>query len=248
MFVYSFFSTANIATKNVIAQSSPVRRVMETSESVLAGLFTPRSDQMWSNSSQLATLWQPIQVTTESIDESYVLGDAKMCPVADELSDQTNSLPQMQQLWNESQDFVQRLSQYIGINITNIGAIGSLYDTLFCEQDYFGANFQQPVWLDQVGPDTMNRMSVFNQIDFKTSAWLGKQYLRLKAGPFLKEISQNMNITANDIGNNNRKFYAYGSHDSVIARILNALGFYTGLFFVVVMVISLFLYFYFKLL
>ena len=226
----------------MIAQSSPIRRVIESSQSLLAGLFAPpRVDQVWSDNDKLATLWQPIAVSTESVDESYVIGEGGKCPVADKISSiiqypQFLMHPLVQQLWNESQGFVQQLTKYSGINITSVGAIAGLYDTLICEQDYFGSTFKRPSWLDLFGPENeaIERMRPFREIGFQSYGWLSTEFLRLKAGPFLKEMSHHLNETANNFINNNnngkqlKQLFTYGTHDTVMSVILHALGFFKG--------------------
>ena len=206
--------------------------MVESSLALLSGLFPPTPSQVWSNSSELATQWQPIAVEMASPEKCYVIGETADCPVADKIYKTFNDLPQIKQFWQEKQEFVTRFNLHSNLNYTRWDEFAFIYDILLCGKGYFGDTFVEPTWIDKVGNDTWQQMKEFRELSFRAYGWLGHKFLRLKAGSFLKEIVTNMKKIASDIdkGTQEKQLRTYGSHDTVISMILHSLGVFKGKF------------------
>ncbi|KAJ6225767.1 hypothetical protein RDWZM_004312 [Blomia tropicalis] len=221
------FYIENILSRNVIAQSSPVRRCLETTLAVLAGMMKPLKSQIWSSIFGLANEWQPIGVSTVEKDSAYLLGDSPLCPKVDQLDDMSE-LPETKQFLANNENFLQRLSNQTGLNVSGSKwrLVAAMYDSMVCEKDYFGDEYKQPEWVNKVGPDCMERLKAFNDFVFTVNKYYKAPYHRLTAGPFIKEMLLKMEETVNNAINiNNRKLYTYGTHDLVVSRVLAAFGF-----------------------
>lgn len=207
------------------AQSSPSLRCLVSSQLLLAGLFPPA--QPWSNSTALATLWQPIAVETTEKPRAWLLNSEATCPAATHIEDTITEVPSVKSFLDEHREFIKQLEQYSGEDYSSWYDVGYLWDTLFTESEYFGNSFVRPKWLDQVGNDTWERLYRFNEMEIGVFG-LSPKYQRLRAGPFLKEILANMNSIAlkGTIKQENRQAFFYASHDTMISYILQALGFF----------------------
>lgn len=109
--------TDNILVRNVQAQSSFKRRCLETTLSVLAGIFPPSNFTEWSQSQALAKLWQPIAVQTTESSRAWLLNPDTDCAAATAVKNAIpNEDPQMKAFLEKHKDFVTKLSQYTGQN------------------------------------------------------------------------------------------------------------------------------------
>lgn len=215
--------------RNVIAESSPVRRCIETSLSVLGGMFPPIETQVWS-SADISKQWQPLAVSTVEPKRAYLLGDANDCPQADSLADQTDQLQETKIFLAKNFDFIDRFTQHSGYNATKKwGVVSDVYDALVCEENYFGSDFKWPEWMDKVGTDCKEQMKAFRNFGFFIEGKLGQLFLKLRAGTFLKTLLNRLQSIAEmgDITEENRQVNTYGTHDTVISWILHAIGFFT---------------------
>ena len=185
---------------------------------MVSGIFKPTGNQIWSSVLDIANVWQPIGVSTVEPSRAYLIGDTATCPAAAKIEETKNDLPATKKFLADNADFINRFSKYSGYNATeNWEIIAGLQDTLLCESDYFGDQFQWPKWIDQVGPDCWQKMKEFRDFGFSIYGEYGLQYLRMRAGTFLKEMLSNLkaNIDKGDINKENRELYTYGTHDTV---------------------------------
>ena len=231
----------DMPTKNVQAYSSPIRRCMETSLAVLAGLFPPH--QPWYDSLPLAKLWLPIAVETVEEARSWMLNPDAPCARAERIDRQMEtSNDKLRNFLQENKQFIQVIGNLTGENYDSNHLrwiyVGYLFDTLFTEQIYFGNKWQRPEWLDRAGPNAWERLSTFNDMVFSIYE-TEQEFLKLRAGNFLNTLIENFRIVFKDDQqrpqqslrinhNKNRKFFTYGSHDTMEAYILQALGLYKG--------------------
>ncbi len=216
--------------RNVIADSSPVRRCLETSLSVLGGMFPPTESQIWSSSADISKQWQPLGVSTVEPKRAYMLGDGNCCPLANFYADKVDQLPETKDFLLKHQDFIERFTRFSGYNATkNWGIVSSLYDALTCEENYFGNEFKWPKWIEDVGSDCKEQMKAFRNFGFYIEGKLGQIFLKLRAGTFLKTLLDRLQNIASlgEINDENRQVNTYGTHDTVISWILHALGFFT---------------------
>lgn len=116
LYLYTHIQTTeNILAKNVQAQSSFKRRCLETTLSVLAGLVPPTNASHWSQSHELAKLWQPIAVETTESSRAWLLNPDTECAAATAVK---NAIPTedpvLKAFLEKNKDFVQRVSQHSG--------------------------------------------------------------------------------------------------------------------------------------
>lgn len=217
--------------RNIIAESSPVRRCLETTAAVLAGMFSPSDSQVWSEFLGISRRWQPIGVSTVEAKRAYMLGDGFDCPVATAMTKRIDSFPETKKFLANNSDFIRRFTNHSGYDaIENYGIIASVHDSLTCEENYFGDQFKWPAWMEGVGSDCLQKMKAFRDFGFDIEGQLGVPYFRLRAGTFLKTLLQRLNstISLEKVDETNRQFNVYGSHDTMCAWILHALGFPRG--------------------
>lgn len=220
--------TDHVLVRNVIADSSPVRRCLETSLSVLGGMFPPTESQVWS-AADISRQWQPLAVSTVEPKRAYLLGDANDCPLADSLAHQVDQLQETKDFVAKHSDFIHRFTQHSGYNATaKWGIISDVYDALTCEENYFGSQFKWPEWMEKVGPDCKEQMKTFRNFGFFIEGELGQLFLKLRAGTFLKTLLSRLQSVAEmeKITDENRQVNTYGTHDTVISWILHAIGFF----------------------
>lgn len=218
----------NILAKNVQAQSSFKRRCLETTLSVLAGLVPPTNASHWSQSHELAKLWQPIAVETTESSRAWLLNPDTECAAATAVK---NAIPTedpvLKAFLEKNKDFVQRVSQHSGQHFPSWIEVGWVYDAIFTERNFFGDQFKMPEWLSKVGNDTLARLKQFNDFQFSIYAnW--PKYVKLRAGLLLKQTIDNMRGTAaikEPLTAKNRQLFLYGTHDTMVSPVMLALGY-----------------------
>lgn len=219
----------NLSVRNVRAQSSPSRRCVESSQLLLAGLFPPKQSWSSSDDDELARLWQPIAVESVEKSRAWLLNSEADCPAATQIENTISEQYPVRQFLSQHYDWIKKLEIYTGQNYSSWYDVGYLWDTLLTEQEYFGDKFVRPKWLDIVGNDTWKRLYRFNQMEIGCFD-ISPKYQRLRGGPFLKEIIFNMATTLGEsVDQMNRQLFTYGSHDTMISYIIQALGFWKSI-------------------
>jgi len=144
-----------------------------------------------------------------------------------------NNLDAVHKLWESEREYIDKFNRVTGENLTvsKWTTLENWYDVLYCQHDYFGDPFQWPDWFGQMGQSaevTMDHLKRFRDLQFQLYGLLGEEFLRLKAGPFIKELVTVLKQT--DPSSTNGRVYTYGTHDNVLAMILNAiLGEFKGI-------------------
>lgn len=213
--------------KHVLAHSSPTHRVVDTASTILAALFRPTQDQVWSEDAKLAKFWQPISVDTDSVDKTFSVGETP-CPIADNMVPSADNDPAVQQLFVEYKDLLDKLGQAINESLTTFRDVSGIYDVVLTESGYFGDDYKRPEWLDN---QTLEMLHLFYETAFGLDAKLPKTYFRYKSGPFFKELLTNLNQATDDskvLATNEKQLFLYASHDTIIRHILQAIHFYKG--------------------
>lgn len=84
--------------------------------------------------------------------------------------------------------------------------------------------------MEAVGSDCLPKMKEFHDFAFNMEGPLGVPYFRLRAGTFLKTLIQRLNATVHlkAVDQSTRQLNVYGTHDIMLAWILQALGFPRG--------------------
>ena len=112
--------------------------------------------------------------------------------------------------------------------------VGWIYDAIFSERNYFGDTFKMPDWLAKVSNDTLQRLKQFNDLQFTVYAPYRK-YIRLRAGVFLKQAIDNFREAEKEAKEEKRekRFFLYGTHDTLVAHVLQAFGLFKGNFAII---------------
>ena len=228
-----FFTLESLPPRNIKAQSSPKRRVVESALALLAGFAPPLTAQeIWSNKSDLGRRWQPVAVQTASPGRAWLLGEGG-CPEVDRLIPLAHNLPLTVQTWDAAVEFRARLTSAMNVTFPLWSDLATLYDTVICEQEYFGrlGQWTEPAWIQGAGPGTMEQLAVFRRLQFIIYGLLPMEYKRLQAGPFLKEVIAKMKSPPEEEGfegGPQKKVFLYGTHDTVMVPILHVLGVFQG--------------------
>lgn len=205
-------------------------------------------DERWSSEGGLAELWQPIAVSSVEESRDHLLEGTSDCPKRDTYLNTFPNLPSVKKFIASNEEFINNFSKYTGHNATDgrWALITLFYDTLLCERDYFGDAWKEPQWMKQLGPNAWEKMKAFMDIRILAANDLPKEFFKLSAGPWIKELLETMNSAAKEksgcddvnatiylIKSNNILFYLlenyvqiYGTHDETIAVILYSLGLY----------------------
>ena len=232
------FCAENIRIKNIRAQSSPIRRCVETNLAMLAGFIPPSKEAVWSNKTSwpetvLSKIWQPIAVETVEESRSWKLNPDAICPAASKIEkDMETKVPELKKFLEENHEFIKSVGNYSGEDFfgdLNWLWVGYLFDTEFTQKEYFEDRYLPPSWLSKIGNDTMERLSKFNDMVFSIYE-KAPDFLKLRCGTFLKEVIDNMQNEVKLMQNTaaNKKLFTYGSHDTMIAYILHSLGMFKG--------------------
>lgn len=96
----------------------------------LAGLFSPHSNQNWSDSFD----WEPVPIYRVPKDQDFLLVAEKPCDRFDyEMIKYINSI-EYQSLFERNRSLISYLEENTGIKLETLTTINHLYDKLFIEQ------------------------------------------------------------------------------------------------------------------
>ena len=197
----------------------------------MAGLLPPTGDQVWStlnyNADELARLWQPVAVSTVEAQRDWKLSHQAPCRTAELVENVTiTEVPELRHFLTANREVIRRLEVLTGEDFTGDLSwiwIANLYDTYISEAEYFGPAFYPPRWADE---QTLAVLRQANELKF--SVWGHDQaYLRLRGGPLLQEITDNLIRAAKDEAGG-RSLAIYSTFDTNIAIIEHSLGIFRG--------------------
>lgn len=215
----------SIPLPNIIAKSSSARRCQESALSFLAGLFPPSVDQRWSSEGGLPELWQPIAVSSVEESRDFLLESTSLCPKRDVIMATFPTLSSVKKFVASNKHFIDSFTEHSGLNASDgrWGLISFFYDTLICEKNYFGDAYKEPKWLKELGSDRWEKMKAFQDVALSSAHELPKEFFKLVAGPWIRELIMTMNSVKNKSDNHIR---IYTTHDFNIGTILYVLGLY----------------------
>lgn len=180
---YGSFLPLKYFKEDIYVQSTDVDRTLMSAYSVLAGLYEPNTKDNWNRDIR----WQPIPVHTipEKSDEVFkkililinffcktknylkvllfyylqVLAMKKPCPkYNDDLKALKNS-EEFQKINKRNSDLYSYLSKKSGLNVSEVGNVETLFNTLFIE---YSNNFTLPKWTKSVFPQPMKAIADFS--------------------------------------------------------------------------------------
>lgn len=220
-----FLNSSYIHTEIEVASSNEDRCLM-SAYSNLAGLYPPQGRQIW----QSNITWQPIPVHTRPEKEDNVINMGMSCPNYDKFYSQLLNSEEIKEEEKMNKQFYKLVGKESGWSHENISNIWRVADTLFCEKEH---GLKPNPWADKIAPSpNKDNLTVYEKLR-KLDDWQfglmyqGKQLSKLKGGPLLKEIIDNMQKTMNH--NSSVKFYMFSGHDTTVAALLSTLGLFNQL-------------------
>jgi Histidine phosphatase superfamily (branch 2) len=208
--------------KEVYVRSSSTRRSIESAQCLLAGLYPPIGRWIWSKDNQLANYWQPIGIESVETERDILLKSLMKCPATDDSLHQVMNSDEVKLFLSSQKDFIDQLSHNCGIKYTELKQLYDLSDYLRV-QIMNGVN--KPEWVDLIGNDTLERLFEFEKHYFLWR-WSTEIIKRLRAGPLLKVLSENMKKASLD--QTDVKLYYYSTHDTKLVVLMQALGIYNN--------------------
>ncbi|XP_033762458.1 testicular acid phosphatase homolog isoform X2 [Pecten maximus] len=188
--------------------SSDFDRTLMSAYCVLSGLYPPKGkEQQWNPDLN----WQPIPVHTKPQKEDFIFSLAA-CPRYQALVQDYRGENTMSNFVATHQDLVEQIMNISGLSKDSWSNIA---DILYCQYVH---NLSLPEW-ESVLPFNL----VTSLRDESASYFLPTQETtKLRGGPLLKEIIENMKRNLNT--DSNRKVYLYSGHDTTLIALMQILN------------------------
>ncbi|XP_065361200.1 venom acid phosphatase Acph-1-like [Calliphora vicina] len=188
----------------VYARSTASPRTLMSMATVLAGMFPPSNTPMeWNPKMD----WQPIPIFSEPLDKDITLRMQTECKAYTEMKNNLEN-------FEDPEGLFEQLTELTGDNVTKADDVNSIFITLWAEQLY---GLELPEWTLDYYPDKMRFMAEQSYADLGATT----EMQRLKAGPFLQSLMQQMldkiNGTLKPL---ERKMFLYSAHDWTITNVL----------------------------
>lgn len=149
------------------------------------------------------------------------------CPRLVQLNDDLLSGKEMSEIYTQNNELFSYLERHSGKNMRNLLDIRSLYDVLEIENR---RNYSLPAWSRRVFPG--GPFFDLTSLSFQLYSW-DEEIARLKAGPLLKELIQNME---EKVARSPKfqmlggiKLFLYSGHDCSTMSLLTSLRVWNGL-------------------
>ncbi|KAK4292526.1 hypothetical protein Pmani_020275 [Petrolisthes manimaculis] len=213
---YGGFISRRWQPGEVTVRSTDVDRTLMSAACNLAAFYRPdQVDERFEDDLP----WLPTPINTVPLDSDKLMSVDLSCPrVKEELALEAK-LPEVMAVMKANAQLFPYLSKHTHDNITTIISVDYLHDTLYIESLY---NLTIPAWAQKVMPQ-MKELASFS---FKMAA-MTPQLKRLRAGPLIKEMSDNMRTRANNASSPAR-MHMYSGHDTTLAVLMQGLGVYNG--------------------
>ncbi|XP_011310807.1 lysosomal acid phosphatase isoform X2 [Fopius arisanus] len=217
---YDFVIGEKYYSKTTLVRSSYAERCIMSAQALLAGLFRPVPLDYFVDDLP----WRPVPVVPIPRDQDKLIVVKYPCAKLDEALKEAY-VNESAESGKEMASYYSQLSYYTGQKIETITDVEFLYNTL--EIENFSKNehgLKLPEWTKKFYNDKMREIAAKSLAIF-TSNTLQR---RLRGGPLLKEITDNMMRVRN--GEDERKLYLYSAHDITLVNVLRAMGFTEELF------------------
>lgn len=213
-YVDTAFMNASYRRQEVYVRSTNYDRTLMSAYSVLAGLFPPIGDQVWSKED--VPNWQPIPVHTKPKDEDYLLHTDTECPKYTEYHDnymKDNEI--VKKTVQSNRDLYKYMSENAGEEPTWDG-MGQVLDPIFCQ---YVSNYTMPAWV--MVNNTLERLIELTDVYTRVAVPAAVAYL--KGGLLVGEMIDHMeNKSATK--DSQQKMYLYSAHDSTVIALLRTMG------------------------
>ncbi|XP_005096976.1 prostatic acid phosphatase [Aplysia californica] len=207
-----FLNTSYYHHDQILIQSSGVERCLMSAQSNLAGLFPPQGPQVWNSN----FTWQPIPVQTTPTHTDNKLALQAPCPRYKQLMAEVLNSPAIKREEKENKAFYGKIAKAAGVKKESIKDLWMIADALICEKAH---NYTWNKWVYEPGVwDKINSLWTLSfDLLFRRT-----EMAKLKGGPLLKEIINNMK-NANKESSPSPRFYMYSAHDTTVAAFLSAM-------------------------
>lgn len=228
---YEGFLTDNF--REVYSRSSDVDRCIESSHSVMAGLYPPTKQFIWND--QL--LWTPAPVHSVPASEDYVLNEVgkKFFPEVIKEIQLVQKSEAVKKLYEESVEERELLVRELGYDYDIFYNFNRTYSTLDIEER---AGLEMPSWYT---PELKQRLYRFSGISFGLAGGGTERLKQLRCGYLLDDMLRRMQLASigpnQPIGKSDfqqptnapspvdtRKVVHYSTHDSIMAALLESLN------------------------
>ncbi|CAG2106485.1 unnamed protein product, partial [Medioppia subpectinata] len=191
--------------------------------SLLAGAYPPKTqDWIWDigGDAKLAHSWQPIPIQTFIPHENdLVCNEDKHCPLVDRERAKIFERPELKNFTESQKEVYKKASEASGQSIKSIQSASDLWDVLQIE---FARNyFWNKTWTQEEEKKMIDDLYLSREMQFRYN-WDSPAIRRLRGGGLASQlIHNNREEVANQ---NNRKLYVYSTHDTTVAAVINALN------------------------
>ncbi|XP_046608948.1 lysosomal acid phosphatase-like [Neodiprion virginianus] len=197
-------------SNEILVRSSHLDRAIMSAQSLLAGLYLPEPEDQFIP----GLLWRPVTVQTipQGADKLIVMDVP--CPRFE--NESAHFMSELDASYNDPVLF-NILSKGTGMKITSLESVLYLRDIFQC-QELNGLPL--PDWATNFLRNETIKANAYAYFDAHMNSLVQK---RLRGGPLLKEILQNMWMSKN--GTNERRMHLYAAHDYTLVYTSRLLGF-----------------------
>lgn len=207
---YHNFLNATYNRANVLARSTDYDRTLQSSYSILSGLYPP--GQSFQRFDQKIN-WQPIPVHTTS-KASDTLFNTASCALYNKLQDDQYQTAAYLEVEAANKNDLEYIGSQLGMSYTIKGGWAA-YDPIWCEKHNGISNAP---W---VTDEWYQKLLEINDLEF-TFDFATNQMASLKAGGILADWRTNFNNAVS--GSSSTQLFLYGGHDSHIYPLLMLLN------------------------
>ncbi|XP_060069590.1 lysosomal acid phosphatase-like isoform X2 [Ylistrum balloti] len=214
---YMGFLSSNYNNTEMLVTSSDEDRCLMSAACNLAGLYPPAGEQVWNSN----MTWQPIPIHTKPKYEDNRINMGESCPSYTQQYDADMRSPRIAAIDKANEDFYDFLYNKTGWGPQNVTTLWKISDLLLCEKAH-GLKWES--WANKTWRN--ENMTVYEKLhyldDIAFRLMFSGHKSRLKGGPLLKEIIENMRNQLK--GSQKTKLYMHSGHDTTVAALLTALG------------------------
>ncbi|XP_071564813.1 prostatic acid phosphatase isoform X1 [Temnothorax nylanderi] len=193
-------------------QSTAVDRTKMSGMVEAAALWKPSESQSFKPNLP----WQPVTLFYQERQDDTLMLVWNTCPRYTQLRSSANDLPEVRKVHEDNKQLFAELSNFTGMPITTVDDVSSLYATLSAEEQM---GLALPEWMKDYYPDKLIPLALF-ELQLNT---YNDEFRRLKGGPMLKKITDEMLARKEGTQPKRRKMFMYIGHDSTIVTLLDTM-------------------------
>ncbi|XP_050501607.1 lysosomal acid phosphatase-like isoform X2 [Diabrotica virgifera virgifera] len=209
---YQNFLSDIYSPNEIYVHSSQVDRCLMSAAANLAGLYPPKSFQLWNQN----ILWQPIPIHTTNIKDDHIITEKRHCRksriIMEHLKNQT--YPPLYRKYSKVIEYLSLKTGWNPISLSNIKTLNSVINTYKSYNKSF-----VPEWLSKLETGVLEYFSdIVYGIQSSTP-----EIARLRIGPFFNYIIQNFDSFLDSQAAPTPKFLAISAHGTMISSTLGAM-------------------------